>query len=198
MLSRRRPACLGAAALRLVLRIERAGDADRPLRLVPDLLIGEIAEDRGEQQEDRRPRDPPRGGSRGSARPSTPGMRRRPSPSGRRSAWCRRRVGHLAVAGQRRRHRDVEVREIGIEVKVRRRLGVRELAFSSSGRLVLIAGQQRIDVGRAAFARLGDQRQVGRKRIVVGRARRDLVGERRREMCRTAAPCGSPARRCPG
>ena len=54
--------------------------------------------------------------------------------------------------------------------------------FSSVGRLVLIAGQQRIDIGRPALARLGDQRQVGRKRIVVGRARRDLVGEGRREI----------------
>ena len=43
------------------------------------------------------------------------------------------------------------------------------------------AGQKRIDVGRSAFARLGDERQVGGKRIVVRRARRHFIGERRRE-----------------
>ena len=47
---------------------------------------------------------------------------------------------------------------------------------------MLVAGQQRIDVGRAALARLGDQRQVGRERVVVRGARGDLVGERRREV----------------
>src|SRR4029079_9182544 len=43
---------LGAAGLRRVFRIERAGDAHRTLRLMPDLLIGKITEDARDEQED--------------------------------------------------------------------------------------------------------------------------------------------------
>src|SRR3546814_4512915 len=39
----------------------------------------------------------------------------------------------------------------------------------------------------AAFACLGDQRQVGRQRIVVRRARRDFIGIGRREIIRRQA-----------
>src|SRR5258707_5321615 len=44
---------LGAPRLRLVLRIERPGYPDLALRLVPHLLIGEVSEDRRDEQEDR-------------------------------------------------------------------------------------------------------------------------------------------------
>src|SRR5947209_16198177 len=42
----------GAAGFRLVRRLERAGHANGPLRLVPNLLIRQIAENRRDQQED--------------------------------------------------------------------------------------------------------------------------------------------------
>src|SRR4051794_11972392 len=43
---------LRTPSLGLVLRVERPSDADRPLRLMPDLLIGEVAEDARKKQED--------------------------------------------------------------------------------------------------------------------------------------------------
>ena len=184
-LSRRRLACaLARAALRLVLRIERTRHADLALRARP--RCSGRRDSRGSSRTAGRPQ--PRGPRMAALELRLGGphqeRRQRPSPSGRPSAWCRR-VGHLAVAGQRRRHGDVEVREVRIVVRFCGVFGVRELLQSSRLRragLVLIAGQQRIDIGRTALARLGDQRQVRRKRIVVRRARRDLVRERRREV----------------
>ena len=90
------------------------------------------------------------------------------------------RIGDLAVAGQRRRHREVQIGEIGIVIQALGGLGGREM-LEQFGRLLLVAGEQRIDVRRAAFARLGHQRQVGRHRIAVGGARRGLIGVRVRE-----------------
>ena len=50
------------------------------------------------------------------------------------------------------------------------------------------AGQDRIDVGRAAFARLGDQRQVRRQGAAVAGPRRRLVRERRAGSGRPRSP----------
>ena len=93
-------------------------------------------------------------------------------------------VGHLALRRQRRRHGDVEVREIGVEVEVGARLGFGRyfLAMFIPVRVRIgPAGQQRIDIGRTALARFGDQRKVRRESIVIRSTRRDLVREGRRE-----------------
>ena len=131
--------------------------------------------------------------SRAWARPSTSGRRRRPAPSGRRVGLGAVRIGDLAVGGERRRHRDVEVGEIGIVVEVR----------PGDFRGSLAGGfwkpvSERIDIGRAALARLGDQRQVGRQRIVVGLRAPRSRWRRAPGNGRPASPCGWPARRSPG
>ena len=172
-------------ALRLALRplawfsgSSAPGRTDHRLRPVPDVLVGEIAEDRREQQEDhdREPRGV--AASRASARPSTPGTRTRPSPSGRPSASVARSVvtcpslvsgGGMAM---------LRFAKYGIVVQAVRRLRVGNSLSSSAGCCLLVAGQQRIDVSRAAVTRLGDQRQVGRKRIVVRSARRESRSHR--------------------
>ena len=72
----------------------------------------------------------------------------------------------------------------GVEMQVRARLRVRRERLAmlvAVGVRVPVASQQGIDVGSAAVPRLGDERQVGRERIVVRRPSRDLVRERRRE-----------------
>src|SRR5258706_15162756 len=45
--------CLGALALRLVLGVERPGDSNHTLGVMPDLPVGEIAENAGKQEEHR-------------------------------------------------------------------------------------------------------------------------------------------------
>ena len=97
--------------------------------------------------------------------------------------WVPLGIGHLTVRGDRRRHGDVEVGEIGVVVQPFRRRRGGELR-QQLRRWVLIAGQQRIDIGGAAFPGLGHQREVGRKRVVVRRARCSLIGVRRREAVR--------------
>src|SRR3546814_7039839 len=78
---------------------------------------------------------------------------------------------------QRRRHRKVEGLEIGVVMQSRRRLQF----LRQVRRRILKTGQQRIDIVLAAFARLGDERKIGRQRIVVRRKRRDLIGLRSEE-----------------
>src|SRR5216684_3462362 len=50
-----------------------------------------------------------------------------------------------------------------------------------SGGGIFVAGRDRVDVILAAFARLGDQRQVRRQGAVIGGARRLVVGKRTRD-----------------
>ena len=156
------------------------------------LLIGEIAEDRRDQQEDRdretMPRgDVPRFGSAVHTRKAA--TSRRHLVDGRLRAI---RIGHLPVRRQRRRHRDVEVREVGIVVQVRRRLGVREL-LQELGRLVLDS--------RSGASRRRPRRPHAPWSSATGRAEArccSLRALRSRSgtaagKCRTAAPCGSSA-----
>ena len=151
----------------------------------PDLLLGQIGQDSGEQEE---AKDRPTGllalVQRRFGRPDQEGRHVLRHLVDRRLGAIS--IGHLTIRVQRRRHRDVEVREIRVVVQARAGLRIRELLDQFS-RLVLITGQQRIDIGRAFMASLGHQRQIGRHSIVVGSAGGHVIGEGLREEVRCHA-----------
>ena len=159
-------ALLACSRFAMLLGIERALGRDLALRLGPDVLVAEIAEDGREQQEDHH-HDP---GAMAIFQLGLGG----PHQEGRHVLGHlvdRRRgrslgIGDLPVARQRRRHRQVQIGEIRIVIEAVGGLGGREI-LEQFRRLRLITGEQRIDVSRPALARLGHQRQVGRKRIAL-------------------------------
>ena len=182
LLSRRCPALrLGAAALRLVLGIERA--RRRGPRASPRARSAGRRDSRGSLANSRKIDD--RDARRVAASRFGSAVHTRNAATSV-AIWSTVglvpvRIGHLPVASSAAaasRCSSSRNRDCSEGSAASWRPGT---SSAAPARLVLVAGQQRIDVGRAALARLGDQRQVGRKRIVVGRARRDFVGERRRE-----------------
>lgn len=160
-------------------------DGSVTLLVRPDIAIGHVAQDRGEQQE---------------ADPHEPGLvallkLRLGSPNqergdvlghlvlGRFGAVA---VGHQPVGRDRIGHRDVQRGKVGIVMHTFRGLGIGELLDQVSRLRGFIAGQQRVDVGRALMARFGNQRKIRRSALAGIDHRRELVRRQARTVLNLA------------